>query len=227
MHQNVSLGSNGVDRVCSLRKNPTRHPGTNFGTCSARFAPSFVRQPSGLECTQIVLNHHNISLGSNGVDRVRSLEKIPTRLHGTNFCTSSARFAPSFVRQPNDAECTQIVRNAPKRQFRVQWVDRVRSLRTILMRLHGTTFCTSSARCAPSFVRQPKSPECIKIVKNAPKCQFRVQWGASGAFVAKNSYATSWHKLLHYFGPFCIEFRMANKRSRMHPNSTKRTKTLV
>src|SRR4029079_16507453 len=54
------------------------------------------------------------------MDRVRLLRESPTRLHGTNFCTSSARFAPSFVRRPNGPECTQIVRNAPKRQFRVQ-----------------------------------------------------------------------------------------------------------
>src|SRR6185312_497250 len=113
--------------------------------------------------------HQNGSLGSNGVDRVRSLRKIPTRLRGTNLCTSSSRFAPSFVRQPNGSECTQIVRNAPKRQF-------------------------------------------------------RVQWGGSGAFVAKNSDATSWHELLHYFGPFCTEFRKATKWSRLHPNSTKHTK---
>ena len=105
----ISLGSNGVDRVFLLRKITTRHPGTNCGTSLARFAPSFVRQPGGSECTQIVQNHQNISLGSNCVDRVRSLQKIPTRLHGTNFCTSSARFAPSFVRQRNGAECTQIV----------------------------------------------------------------------------------------------------------------------
>ena len=59
--------------------------------------------------------HQNISLESNGVDPVRSLRKIPTRLRGTNFCTSSARFAPSFVRQPNGPEGTQIVRNAPER----------------------------------------------------------------------------------------------------------------
>ena len=50
-----------------------------------------------------------------------SLRKIPTRLRGTNFCTSSAHFAPSFVRQPNGPECTQIVQNAPKSQFMVQW----------------------------------------------------------------------------------------------------------
>ena len=115
-----SLGSNGLDRVHSLRKIPMRLRGTNFCTCSARFAPSFVRQPNGPECTQWNETHQNINLGANGVDRVHSLRKIPTRLRGTNFCTSSSRFAPSFVRQPNGPECTQIVRNALKRQFRVQ-----------------------------------------------------------------------------------------------------------
>src|SRR6185437_313100 len=116
--------------------------------------------------------HQNISLASNGVDQVRSLRKIPKRLRGTNFCTSSSRFVLSFVRKPMGSECTQIVRNAPKRQF-------------------------------------------------------MVQWGGLEAFVVKNSDATSWHKLLHYFGPFCTEFRKATKRPRMHPNSTKRTKTSV
>jgi len=44
--------------------------------------------------------HQNMRLGSNGVDRVRSLRKILMRLRGTNFyinCTSSARFVSSFV----------------------------------------------------------------------------------------------------------------------------------
>ena len=59
--------------------------------------------------------HQNMSLGSNGVDRVRLLWKIWTQLRGTNFYTSSARFAPSFVRQPNGPEFTQMVRNTPKR----------------------------------------------------------------------------------------------------------------
>src|SRR6185295_3037574 len=116
--------------------------------------------------------HQNISLGSNGVDRVRSLRKILTQIRGTNFCTSSARFALSFVRQPNGPESTQIVRNAPKHQF-------------------------------------------------------RFQWGGSGAFVMKNFDASSWHELLHWLLPFCTEFRKATKWSRMHPNSTKRSKTSV
>ena len=54
-----------------------------------------------------------------------------------------------------------------------------------------------------------------------------MQWGGSDAFVAKNSDATLWHKLLHYFGPFCTVFRKATKRSRMHPNRTKHAKMSV
>ena len=68
--------------------------------------------------------HQNMSLGCNGVDRVRSLRKIPMRLHGTNFCincTSSARFAPSFVQKRNNPKCTQTLQNAPIHEFSVQW----------------------------------------------------------------------------------------------------------
>ena len=161
--------SNGVDGVRSLWKIPTQLPGTNFCTCSTRFAPSFVRQPNGSECIQIVWTHQNISLWSNGVDRLSSLQKIPTRLHRMNFCTSSAHFAPSFVRQPNGPECTQTVRITPICQFMVQWVDQVRLLRKILMQFRGTKFCTSSDRFAPSFVRQPNGPKCTQTVWNAPK----------------------------------------------------------
>ena len=66
----------------------------------------------------------NMSLGSHVVDRVHSLRKIPKWLHGTNFCincTSSTRFAPSIVYWRNIAKCTQILRDAPKHEFRVQW----------------------------------------------------------------------------------------------------------
>ena len=151
--------------------------------------------------------------------------KIPTRLRGMKFSTSSARFALNSVRQQNGPKCTQIVRNEPKRQFRVQWGGS--GLRNIPTRLRGTFFCTSSARFAPSSVRQPNGPKCTQIVRNVTKRQFRVQCGESGAFVAKNSDATSWHEVLHLFGPFCTEFRKATKRSQMHQNSTKHTKTSV
>ena len=65
----------------------------------------------------------------------------------------------------------------------------------------------------------------MQLVRNALNRQFIVQRGGSSAFVAKNSEATTWHELLQNFGPFCTEFCKATKRSRMHPNSTKRTKT--
>src|SRR6185312_7857460 len=99
------------------------------------------------------------------------------------------------------------------------WIGCIR-LRKIPTPLRGTNICSSSAYFALSFIRQSNGPEHTQIVLNAPKRQFRVQWGGSGAFVAKNSDATSWHELLHLFGPFCIEFRMVIKQSRMHPNST-------
>ena len=124
----MRLGSNRVDQVRSLR-NPTRLHGTNFCTTLARFAPSFVRKPNATKCTQIVRNAPNISLGPYRVNRVCSLRKIMTRLRGTKFCTSSVHFALSFVRQPNGSKYIQIVQNTPTHVFRVQWVDRVRSLR--------------------------------------------------------------------------------------------------
>src|SRR6185312_7065780 len=85
-------------------------------------------------------------------------------------------------------------------------VDRVHSLRKIPTRLRDTNFCTSLARFTPSFVSKPNGPKCTQIVQNAAKCQFRFQWGGSGAFFAKNSDTTSWHELLRYFGPFSTEF---------------------
>ena len=106
-------------------------------------------------------------------------------------------------------------------------MDRVCSLQKNPTRHPGTNFGTSSARFVLSFVRQPNGSECTQIVRNALKHQFRVQWGGSDAFVAKNSEAPSWHELLHHFGPFCTEFRKATKWSRKHPNSMKHTKTSV
>ena len=111
------------------------------------------------------------------MDRVLLLREIPMRLRGTNFCTSSARFVTSFVRQPNGTECTQMVRNARKRQFRAKGLDRVRSLRKILTQHSGTNFCTSSDRFPPSFVRQPNSPECTQMVR---KMHQNVSLGSNG-----------------------------------------------
>ena len=93
-----------------------------FCTSSAHFASSFVSNQTVPNAPKWYEMHQNVSLGSNGVDRVSSLRKILTRLRGTNFCTSSACFAPSFLRQPNGPGCTQMVLNAPKHQLRAKLV---------------------------------------------------------------------------------------------------------
>ena len=80
----------------------------------------------------------------------------------------------------------------PKLMFWCVSYHRVRSLRKILTQLRGTNFCTSSESFAPSFIRQ--LPKCTQMVRNAPKHEFREQWGGSGAFVAKNNVATSWNE---------------------------------
>src|SRR6185312_4866128 len=177
MHQNVSLGSNGLDWFCSLQTILMRFRGTDFCTSSARFAPSFIRQPNIPNAPKWYEMHQNISLGSNGVDRVPSLQKIPTRQTAPN--------APKWYKTHQN-----IILGS-------NGVDRVRLLRNIPTRLRGTNFWTSSARLAPSFVRQPNGLECTQIVQNAPKHQFGVQWGGLDAFVVKNSDATSRHELLH------------------------------
>ena len=59
----------------------------------------------------------NMILGSNGVDQVRSLQKITTSLRGTNFCiycTSLVCFSTSFMQLRNDPRCTQMLQNELK-----------------------------------------------------------------------------------------------------------------
>ena len=61
--------------------------------------------------------HQNMSLGSDGVDRVDLLQKILTQLCGLNFCinfNSSARFEPSIVKQRNGPKCIQTLQKQTK-----------------------------------------------------------------------------------------------------------------
>ena len=102
-HQYMSLGSNGVHQVRSLRKSLMRLHGTNFCincTCSTRLRRVSCSNETLPNAPKYYETHQNKSLGSNGVGQVHLLRKIPKRLHGTNLCincTSSTRFATSFV----------------------------------------------------------------------------------------------------------------------------------
>jgi hypothetical protein len=66
-------------------------------------------------------------------------------------------------------------------------VDQVRSVRKILMQLRLGNLCvngTSSASFTSTFC-------CNETARNIEKHKFWFQWSGSGAFVAKNSGATS------------------------------------
>ena len=62
-------------------------------------------------------------------------------------------------------------------------------------------FCALIAPVQPVLYRVSCSNETLPIapqtLRDAPKHEFRVQRAGSGAFVAKNSDATLWQKLLH------------------------------
>ena len=119
--RNISLGSNGADWVCLLRKKSRRdfvprtfaliaplHPVLHRVSCSYEKIPN---APEHYEM------HQNMSLGSNGLDQVRWLRKITKRLRGTNFCincTSSVCFATSSMQLRNDPKCTEILGNGLK-----------------------------------------------------------------------------------------------------------------
>src|SRR6185312_15850957 len=78
-HQSMSLGSNGVDRERSFQKILTRHCCTNFCincTSLARFAPISCNSETDPNPPKRKETHQNMSLGSYGVDRERSLRKI-------------------------------------------------------------------------------------------------------------------------------------------------------
>ena len=124
-HQNLSLRSNG--RLGCVRREKSRHdflartfaliapvhPVLHRVSCSYETIPNAPKHYA---------THQNMNLGSNGVDWVRSLRKIPTWLRGTSLCincTSSHYFASSFMQLRNDPKSTQTLYNAPKHEFRV------------------------------------------------------------------------------------------------------------
>ena len=127
MHQNMSLRSNVADWVRSLWKSRRDfvthifaliapvHTILHQVSCSYETIPNAPKHYS---------THQNMSLGSNGVDWVRSLRKIPAWLRGMYYCincTSSHYYAPSFMQLRNNPTCTQTLCNVPKHEFTIQW----------------------------------------------------------------------------------------------------------
>ena len=103
--------------------------------------------------------HQNMSLGSNGVDKVRSLQKITTWLCGTKFCincTSSVCFASSFMQLqtiPNAPKYCETDRNISILSTKVDWVHSLRKIPTWLRVTNFCINCTSSVCLASSFMQ--------------------------------------------------------------------------
>jgi hypothetical protein len=115
--ENMSLGSNGVDRVRSLQKIPTRLHSTNM-CINDQFSP-FCAEVRAV--TKRSKTPENMSLASNGVHRVHSLQKILFN----SFCTE-------------DSVVTKWSEMPLNFSFGSNRVDRVRSLQNILTRLRST-----------------------------------------------------------------------------------------
>ena len=103
MQQNISLGSNGVHLVRLLQKFQG-----NFVAWTFKLIVPVRHVLHRVSCTKKMIQnapkhnetHQNMSIGSNAVDRVHLLWKIPIWLNGINFCincTSSIRFVPSLL----------------------------------------------------------------------------------------------------------------------------------
>ena len=106
-------------------------------------------------------------LGSNGVDHVRSLPKIPMQSRGTNFALL-ALVQPISHR----VSCSnETIQDAPKHYKMHQFCTEFRVV-TKHCQMHRNT-----TKCSRTWVW--------------------FQWGGSSAFFAKNSDATLWHKLVH------------------------------
>ena len=119
--------------------------------------------------------HQNMSLGSNGVDWVHSLRKIPTWYRGTNFCincTSWPCFAPSFMQLRNDPKYILTLWNSPKMSLGSYGVDQVHSLRKITTWLRGTNFCINSPvqyvlhQLSCTYETIPNAPKYYKLHRN-------------------------------------------------------------
>ena len=166
----MSLGSNGVNPVCSLWKNPTPPRGTNFCISLARFALCFVTQPNGPKCTKIVWNAmtHEFCVQWGGLGAFIAKNSDTNSWHELlhhfgQFCTE---FCTATIRSQMHPKSMKTHQNV---SLEANVVDRVRSLRKIPSRLRGMNFCTRLSHFALSVVTQPNSPKCTLIVRNAIK----------------------------------------------------------
>ena len=105
--------------------------------------------------------HQNMSLGFNAVDRVRSLPKAPKHYEMLqNMCLVPMWWIECVLCKK--FRCDSMAQTCPL----------IAPVQPVLHRVSCSNETLTNA---------------LKHYKNAPKHEFRVQWGGSRAFVAKNS----------------------------------------
>src|SRR6185295_9483433 len=139
---------------------------------------------------------------------------------GHDFVARTIALIAPFQLVLHRVSCSnKMVPSAPKHSEmhqNLEWIGWI-CWKKILMQLRGLNFCinfNSSARFEPSIVKQRNGPKCTQTLRNKTKHKFSVQWGGSGAFIAKNLDITLWRELLHYFhhfSSFCTEFHAVTK----------------
>ena len=132
-----------------------------------------------------------------------SLPKTLMQFRGTNFFIN-VLVQPILQR----VSCSnETLPNAPKHYEMLQNMSLVPMgwIECVLWKKSRCDFmaqtCALIAPVQPVLHRVSCSNETLtnapKHYENAPKHEFRVQWGGSRAFVAKRSDASSWQELLH------------------------------
>ena len=119
---------------------------------------------------------------------------------------------------PNSTERTKMSVLGP-----IRWIGCV-SWEKFRRDFVARTFALVRPVLAPSFIRHTNCPKCPQIVRNAPKRQFRVQWGRSGSFVAKKFRRDFVARTFALVRPVLHRVSEGNQ-TVPNPNSTKRTET--
>ena len=107
------------------------------------------------------------------------------------------RHSCSYETIPNAPKYCETDWNICLGSTRVDWVCLLRKIPSWLRGINFCINCTSSPRFAPSLMQLRNDPRWTQTLWNAPKHEFRVQWGGSGVFVAKIYNVTSWDELLY------------------------------
>ena len=182
----MSLGSNGVDWVRSLQKNPdvtSRQPVFHRVSCSYETIPNAPKHYATGE---------NMSLGPMEWIGCVRCEKSGRDFVARTFALIAPghpvlhRVSCSYEMIPNASQHYATHQNMSLGSNGADWVH---SLWKIPMWLRGMNFCincTSSPCFAPSFMQLRNDPKCSQTLCNGPKHVFRVQCGGLGAFVVKN-----------------------------------------